>query len=333
VNYEQSYPIYLDDLDDLDEYEYYEEWSDPSRVDRRARRARKPRVAPIRERPREIVEELVDDAVGLEGGFETTYRPSRHEQEWLLASLHAFYDRGLINDVLSLIKGGKEANVYRCQADPATGATVLAAKVYRPNKFRRLRNDSLYREGRAILNAQGHDHDYERDQRVLRALKRKSEFGRQVQHTSWLMHEYTAMERLYQEGGAVPQPVAAEENAILMSYHGDAGMAAPTLSQIRLEPEEAEKVFQEVRRNIELMLSQRLVHGDLSAFNILYWEGEITLIDFPQVIDLYGNENAYWILERDIRRTCEYFQKQGAACDPEALMGELWHQYGYGEQP
>jgi RIO kinase 1 len=317
----------FDELDaEMDEYAYYEELFDPTRGRRKPRANPKPRQS-----HKEIAEALADDISGLEGGFETSYRPSRYETTWLLSSLRGFYDRGLIEDVLALIKGGKEASVYRCQADPATGGTLLAAKVYRPTKFRALRNDSMYRQGRSFLNAYGNDHDYARDQRVLRAVKKKTAFGQAVRHTSWLMHEYTAMEKLYRAGAAVPQPVAVDENAILMSYHGDARVPASTLNKIRLERDEAESLLQEVWRNVALMLEHGIVHGDLSAFNILYWQGEIRIIDFPQVIDLYANEDAYWIFKRDIQRTCEYFTQQGVECDAQAIFQEFWYSYGYGE--
>jgi RIO kinase 1 len=316
----------------MDEFEIYEELFDPLRTDRKARRSRKPKPRHVPKKSQaQVIAELADEATGLEGGFNTTYQPSRYEEGWLLSSLRAFYDRGLIRDVLALVKGGKEASVYRCQADGATGMGLLAAKVYRPRKFRTLRNDGMYRQGRAILNAFGHDHDYARDQRVIRAIGKKTTFGVQVQHTSWLMHEYTALERLYQAGAGVPKPVAADDNAILMSYHGDARVAAPTLSQVSLEPDEAASLFQQVLRNVVLMLQHDLIHGDLSAFNILYWEGEITLIDFPQVVSLHGNADAYFILRRDVQRVCEYFARQGVDCDPADVMGELWYLYGYGD--
>jgi RIO kinase 1 len=316
----------------LDEFEYYEDLFDTSTRDRRARRQRKATVRHKPKKPRDqIIAQLVDDTAGLEGGFDTTYQPSRYEEGWLLSSLRTFYDRGLINDVLSLVKGGKEASVYRCQADPATGATLLAAKVYRPTKFRNMRNDSVYRRGRMLLDANGHDHDYARDQRVLRAVRKKTAFGRQVRHTSWLMHEYTALQQLHQAGAAVPQPVAAGENAILMSYRGTAQMAAPTLNRVRLTQDEAQPIFHKVLQNVALLLQQRLIHGDLSAYNILYYEGKITVIDFPQVTNLDTNENACFILQRDIFRVCEYFSRQGVQCDPAAIVGELWYLYGHGD--
>lgn len=315
----------------LDKYEGYEELFDPSRTERRARRQRRPKARHIPKKTRdEIIDDLADDTFGLEGGFNTTYQPSRHEQGWLLSSIHPFYEQALISDVLAMVKGGKEASVYCCQAHPSTGETWLAVKVYRPRVFRTLRDDSLYRQGRAILNAHGQDHDYARDQRIIRAVGKKTDFGIQVAHTSWLMHEYTALERLYQARADVPRPVATSDNAILMSYHGENGLAAPTLNTVRLEPGQAERAFQQVMRNVHLMLKHELVHGDLSAYNILYWEDQVTLIDFPQVVDLYANPRAYAILRRDVQRVCEYFGRQEVDCDSDEVMEELWYLYGFG---
>jgi RIO kinase 1 len=161
----------------------------------------------------------------------------------------------------------------------------------------------------------------------MRAINKKTGFGVQVQHTSWLMYEYTTLQQLHQAGASVPQPFAASENAILMGYCGDEEMAAPTLSTVQLEREEAGPLFDEALRNIELMLQHEMVHGDLSAYNILYWDGTITLIDFPQVTSLHGNRSAYSILHRDISRTCQYFGQQGVRRDPDAITGELWQRY------
>jgi RIO kinase 1 len=310
-----------------DEYDEYETLFDPLNTDRQGRRKRKPRVKHIPKKARaEIIDEIAE-TTGLEGGFTTTYQPARFEEGWLLSSLQTFYDQGLIIDVMARVKGGKEANVYRCRAQRGTGETWLAAKVYRPRQFRNLRNDKLYRDGRAILKSDG-TIAKKTDHRLLRALDKKSDFGMQVRHTSWLMHEVTTLERLYQAGAAVPRPFGAGENAILMNYIGDEHMAAPTLQEVSLAPAEAESLFRELLRNIELMLAHDMIHGDLSAYNVLYWAGNITLIDFPQVVNHHTNENAYAILQRDIERICEYFARQGVSSDPEAILAEWWSRYG-----
>jgi RIO kinase 1 len=319
-----KYDPYADESQQVpDEYEYYEAlFGNGRRTRRRPKPAGKPRVRRSRE---EVVSELADSIV-LEGGFKTTYKPGRHEAEWLLSSLISFYDESLILDVLGQVKGGKEASVYLCEAHPSVGVPYLAAKVYRPRRFRTMRNDARYRRGRQILTEEGRAAKTT-DHRIMRAIGKKTKFGVQVMHTSWLMHEYMAMDRLYQAGGAVPRAIAACENAILMGYFGDKVRGAPTLNEVSLDPDEAVVLFGEVRRNIELMLAHDMIHGDLSAYNILYWEGSVVVIDFPQVIETSTNEDAYGILGRDVQRVCDYFRRQGVRRDPAALLDELWTRY------
>jgi RIO kinase 1 len=296
--------------------------------DRQARRKRKPKVKHTPKKAQhEIVAELAQ-TTGLEGGFKTTYQPGLFEEGWLLQSLRDFYNMHHISDVLARVRGGKEASVYRCQGHPSTGLDWLAAKVYRPRMFRNLRNDKLYREGRAILSQDGQAlNQTVHTDRLQRALGKKNAYAQQVAHTSWLMHEYTTLQTLYQAGAAVPKPIAAGENAILMGYVGDESMAAPTLNTVSLEAEEAHTLFGEVMRNVEVMLRHGLIHGDLSAYNILYWEGQITLIDFPQVVQAQGNTQAHFVLQRDIERICEYFAEQGVDANAEQIVRRLWKRY------
>lgn len=320
-----------------DPYESYEELFDPLRTNRQARRKR--RTKP-NYKPKKTQEELIAntaDIIGLEGGLQITYVPAKHEQMWLLRSLRPFYDQELISDVEALVKGGKEANVYRCAAHPATGQKWLAAKVYRPRMFRNLRNDQMYRRGRTTLTANGVPAKAS-DTRLMRALGKKTGFGQQVAHTSWLMHEYTALELLHGAGASVPKPFASGDNAILMSYIGDETGSAPTLNEIKLDEDEVWTLFQKVLRNIVLMLQYGRIHGDLSAYNILYWDRDVTLIDFPQIANSHVskkthvvgsavNPDAEFILERDITRVCEYFSAQGVNCDPDAIFGDVWDRY------
>jgi RIO kinase 1 len=80
-------------------------------------------------------------------------------------------------------------------------------------------------------------------------------------------------------------------------------------------------------RNIELMLQHNMIHGDLSAYNILYWQGCITLIDFPQVTMALTNTSAYAILRRDVQRICEYFALQGFEREATPIVDRLWWKY------
>lgn len=309
-----------------EKYAHYAEEFNAERTDRRARRHRRQRAQPptYRERDEEVAE--LADVVGLEGGFNITYQPAKHERVWLLNSLRPFYDQHLISDVLAIVKGGKEANVYLCEATPETGAAWLAAKVYRPRMFRNLRNDKRYRQGRAVIGVDGKDVK-DNDRREMRALNKKTSFGEQLAHTSWLMYEYMTLEAMYKAGGDVPRPVAVANNAILMSYIGDDGLAAPMLSEVRLEREEARPLFRRVLHNMALLLQEGLIHGDLSAYNILYWDGAVTLIDFPQVVDSQQNDEAYDILRRDVKRICDYFNRYGLNANNAAITRQLWQQF------
>lgn len=308
------------DEPDLDDAEFYTEKFRLS--DRQAHQAGSRLSHKQQKRQRELVAQLAETA-GLEAGFQISYKPARFEEGWLLSSLQPFYDRVLITDVVSRVKGGKEANVYLCRADPATELEWLAAKVYRPRSMRNLRNDRLYREGRELaVSVSGVNR--RRDSRMARALKNKSDFGVQIAHSSWILHEYGALDKLHRAGAAVPKPFATADNAILMGYVGDQLRAAPTLHEVTLPSDEVQPLFYEAIRNVELMLQHNMIHGDLSAYNILYWQGQLTLIDFPQVTMAMTNPSAYFILNRDIERICDYFALQGLVREATPIADKLW---------
>ncbi len=262
--------------------------------------------------------------------YNFTYKASRHESWWLLDSLGSFFDEQWFDDVLRIIKGGKEASVYLCQGNPSSGKEYLAAKVFRPRSLRNLRKDHLYREGRAKLDADGLEIV---DDRQIKAMNKRTSYGKELMHTSWIEHEFRTLKILHESGGDVPMPHASDHNAILMDYIGDRDIAAPTLNGIRLAKSEADLLFERVQRNLNIMLDRGRVHGDLSAYNILYWEDEIYLIDFPQAINPHRNPNAYPIFLRDVKRICDYFTLQGVGTDPFSLAEELWTRHGYSTAP
>jgi len=263
--------------------------------------------------------------VGAEEAFLPTFTSSRHEREWILSYLGAFYDRHLILDVLRKAKGGKEATVYCCQAHPQTGLELLAAKVYRPRMFRNLRNDARYRQRRDLIDEYG---KVVRDRRMTLAVQKGTAVGKKLQHVSWLQHEFKTLQLLYQAGLDVPRPLAEGSNTILMEYLGDSRVTAPTLNEVNLEQGAARLIFERLLWNIERMLELHCVHGDLSAYNVLYWEGKFKIIDFPQAVDLRQNPDAESIFHRDVQRLCQYFWRYGIRARPGRLAEQLWARYG-----
>jgi RIO kinase 1 len=259
--------------------------------------------------------------------FQFTYKAARFEEAWLLDSLFDIAEHQWISDVLRKVKAGKEASVYLCKPGAALpAADFVAAKVYRPRMLRNLRNDGLYRQGRTDLDSEGRQVI---DDGMLHAMKKKTEFGRELLHQSWIAYEFTSMQDLHAAGADVPEPYTMAHNAILMEFIGDLGTSAPTLNEVSLKRSEAKDLYERVLHNLNILLTQERIHGDLSAYNILYWGGDITLIDFPQVISPKVNRHAYRIFERDVKRVCEYFIQQGIRSNPKSLAKELWTSHGY----
>jgi RIO kinase 1 len=258
--------------------------------------------------------------------FKFTYKAARFEEWWLLESLGEFYEHKWITDVLQRVKGGKEASVYLCRSGPAIDAPLVAAKVYRPRSLRSLKNDGQYRTGRVDLDVNGKAIVKDGD---LHAMEKRTNYGEELRHQSWIAYEYQTLEMLHAAGADVPRPYAMEKNAILMDYIGDIDSAAPTLNTVSLERAEVKPLYERVLRDIDLLLSHQRIHGDLSAYNILYWEGDISLIDFPQVVRPDSNPAAWTIFLRDVTRICQYFGSQGFRRDARKLAADLWTSHGH----
>jgi len=231
-------------------------------------------------------------------------------------ALDYFFAEGMITEVLYPVKRGKEATVYCCQAHPSTGLELLAAKIYRPRNHRGFKNDAVYQEGRVITNGQ-----------VRRAVQNKSRFGREMQFGMWVNHEFEVLTALSRAEADTPQPIARTQSAILMEYFGDREKAASSLEGTELLREQARAVFDSLMSNIELWLAHNYVHGDLSAYNILYWQDQAKIIDFPQAVDPRFNSNALALLTRDIENVCHYIARYGLVYDGRHIAEQLWHRF------
>jgi len=233
--------------------------------------------------------------------------------DWVVTS------QGAIDTELGILKTGKEADVHLVErADPfdPDGGVVMAAKRYRPPEHRTFHRAASYTEGRSMKRS--------RDER---ALKRKSTFGRQVAAGEWAVSEWGALVRLWNLGLPVPYPVQIDETEILMEWitvEGEDGVeTAPRLSQTRPDPDLLASYFQQLSDAMATMAQAGLVHGDLSAYNILAAGDRLVIIDLPQIVDLVGNLNGMDFLQRDCANICAWFRSRGLAADEHELFGEL----------
>ena len=236
------------------------------------------------------------------------------------ARLDDFIESNWIEDILYRVKPGKEATVLCCQGGPAAPDGLIAAKVYHDREFRGFANDAVYQQGRVIL-----------DRRARRAFEGKTRFGRQVQTGMWTASEFETLKVLHAAGADVPRPLICSSDVLLMEFIGDEEGPAMSLSRAVDGRDEAEGLFASLVRNIELWLRHNRIHGDLSPFNILYWDGALKIIDFPQAVDPRFSPKARELLERDISNVCQFFTRHGVQADARRLADNLWFRFVRGE--
>ena len=65
--------------------------------------------------------------------------------------------------------------------------------------------------------------------------------------------------------------------------------------------------------------------ADLSAYNLLWWEERVWVIDVPQAVDLHASTVGYELLHRDVRNVCAWFAARGVggAGDPDAVFAHV----------
>ena len=234
--------------------------------------------------------------------------------------LDAFIGDGSITEVLYVVRSGKEATVYCCRGAAAAGDGLVAAKVYRPLERRNFHNDAVYQTGR----------DAALSRRDRLALANKSRHGREVQYGTWINAEFQTIRMLYEAGADVPEVFCRSNGALLMEYFGDEDAAAPMLNRVTLPHEDADKFLRRIIDNVTLWLANHLVHGDLSPYNLLYWDGRIVAIDFPQAVDARVNPAARSLLHRDLENVCGHFSKYGIRADAARIANALWANYQAG---
>lgn len=197
----------------------------------------------------------------------------------------SYPDLSLVSD----LKTGKEADVFIVKSRN----TLMALKIYRGNtKFSTRLN---------YLNTNTFKG------RVKKAVVKKTRKGLEMTERIWTANEYNVMEKLYSNGAFVPKPLAMTSNAILMEYIGDELKPAPRLIDMRLNKADAYNLFDKTIYNLEVFSQNNIVHGDLSPYNILVWQSNPIIIDFPQVLYLGNNVNAYHMLKHDIDQLYSYF--------------------------
>ncbi|WP_220720081.1 PA4780 family RIO1-like protein kinase [Agarivorans litoreus] len=226
-------------------------------------------------------------------------------------------DDGLVDEVKSQLMSGKEASVYvvRC------GDEIRCAKVYKEASQRSFKQAVVYREGRKVRNS-----------RRARAMEKGSGFGREQQEKVWQSAEVDALYKLAAAGVRVPEPYGCFDGVLLMELvTDDEGYVAPRLNDVMMSEEQALEDHQLVISYIVKMLCVGLIHGDLSEFNVLVDAYGPVIIDLPQAVDAAANNNAEWMLTRDINNMRDYYSQFAPALAKTEYAKEMWSLFEKGE--
>ena len=229
------------------------------------------------------------------------------------ARLIPLVEDGLIDEVLRPLMNGKEAVVYvvRC------GDEIRCAKVYKDMDKRSFKKAALYREGRKSSNS-----------RRSRAMEKGSKFGREQTEEAWQNAEVDALYRLAAIDVRVPQPYGCFDGVLLMDLVTlPDGQVAPRLNDVSLEPEQARQDHATLMESVKRMLSIGLIHGDLSEFNVLVDEHGPVIIDLPQAVDAAANNNAFFMLNRDVNNITQYYAQYAPELLATRYSPEMWSIY------
>ena len=224
--------------------------------------------------------------------YKDVFEPTTINALWKLIT------RGIIEGLESPIKIGKESNVFSALTK---NKERLAVKIYRIEdcNFKRM-------------------YDY-----LSMDTRFKSQRGRRAIVLTWAKREYRNLNKAYEAGISVPKPIALCDNVLVMEFIGEKSpekhpAAAPLLKDSIDNPKE---MFSKLLLNLSKLYNKtKLVHGDLSEFNIL------NLNEKPVIIDLSHatiTRDAGNLFERDVKNICRFFNKFNMKLEPEQLAKEI----------
>lgn len=246
--------------------------------------------------------------------------PVRPRPSWLVTEPDDYEEHDL-----GRLKAGKEAEVFLVERVASDGRScVLAHKRYRPRQVGRGQLEALgFERSSGFVN----DHRYRQSRRFpntrdQRAAERMTSYGRELLARQWPDHEFTVLTRLWSGGVSVPFPVARTTDGVLMQYVGDGDQSAPRLASARLGPGDAAAAAAQLVAELHRMVGAGFVHGDLSAYNLLWWEERVWVIDLPQAVET-SHPDAFQLLFRDVQNVAMWLQRRGVPFDVDEVYADV----------
>jgi RIO kinase 1 len=193
-------------------------------------------------------------------------------------------DDGIIEHVRGSLAAGKESKVYTAVA-PDGSLRIL--KIY-------LTVSAEFKKRMQYIAGDPRFSDIKRGSRSLIAM--------------WARKEFKNMQAAYAAGVRVPAPIAVKKNVLVMEFVVDSeGNSAPSLVESEVTSDDYTQVIEQVTM---LYQKARLVHADLSEYNIFKTDRGIMLFDFGSAVDV-RHPNSKQFLVRDVMNVNKFFEKRG----------------------
>ncbi len=239
------------------------------------------KVKLVEKRDKMLIKDFSDERAVFEEVFDAS----------TLMTLYNLSNKGIIAELHGVVKAGKEARLYWGK-DPE--GKDLAVKIY-------LTVSAEFRKGK-LPYIMG-DPRFTRVRRDTRSLV-----------YAWAQKEFKNLQRAYEAGVRVPKPIAVQKNILVMEFIGENGVSAPLMKEMPLK--NPKRIFNRLVEYIEKLYQKaRLVHGDLSEYNVMIWKGEPVLFDLSQAVPL-EHPMADQFLRRDIKNLHRYFERLGVKAPP-----------------
>jgi RIO kinase 1 len=123
----------------------------------------------------------------------------------------------------------------------------------------------------------------------------------------WAKKEFMNLNRCVDSGIPVPKPIHVSKNVLAMEFIGKNGIPAKTLVETEINKRDYDLTIQLI---VSLYKDAKLIHGDLSEFNIFKTKNGLILFDLGSAVDL-NHPNAVEFLKRDINNISKFFAKRG----------------------
>nr|XP_060630765.1 serine/threonine-protein kinase RIO1 [Anolis sagrei ordinatus]XP_060630766.1 serine/threonine-protein kinase RIO1 [Anolis sagrei ordinatus] len=199
--------------------------------------------------------------------------------------------RGVISEINGCISTGKEANVYH--ASTANGES-RAIKIYKTSILM-FKDRDKYVSGEFRFR---HGYCKGNPRKMVR---------------TWAEKEMRNLTRLHTAQIPCPEPIMLRSHVLLMGFIGKNDTPAPLLKNAQLSESKARELYLQVIQYMRRMYQDaKLVHADLSEFNMLYHSGEVYIIDVSQSVE-HDHPHALEFLRKDCANINDFFRKYNVA--------------------